>query len=165
MGMADGFRLLEVFRMAEAIERNGEVFYRQAADKAQDVSTRRILQRLAETERQHAEQFATWREQYCGRVEPHVVDWDDQVEAYLRATAASHVFNLNQDVTALLASVQSPAGALRLGLGFEKDTLAFLTALKQTVPAEQQEGVALLIQEEMDHIRQLQEALEALPKK
>lgn len=161
--MTQKYSLAEVFRLAENIESNGHEFYTQAARAVQDPAVQRVFGDLAEKELAHRRLFADWRDQYCTREQMHWVDPDGQAAAYLEAMAENHVFNLRREVGHLLASVQTPLSALRLAIGFEKDTIAYFTALKGGVPPVLQEKVDLLIREELDHIRQLQDAIAALP--
>jgi len=153
------YSLAEVYRLAEAIEKHGQEFYTQAAATAVDGATRGVLKHLADEESRHAGIFAAWRQQHCGAEDVHVVDLDEQVQGYLEAVAANHVFNLGQEVAELLGSVQSPESALRLALSFEKDTIVFFTALREAVPVEQREKVEQMIREELRHVRDLQKAL------
>ncbi len=162
--MTSQYSLAEVFRMAEQIERNGRKFYLQAADAASDSFTRSVMKDLAEKEAEHEKLFAGWRQKFCEKDEIHFVDLDDQAKAYIHSAADSHVFNVDPDVAKLLASVQSPASTFRLAIQFEKDTIAYFTALKNTVLDEYKEKVDLLIQQELQHIHQLQQGLETLRK-
>lgn len=160
--MADTYSLSEVFRIAEEIERNGFDFYVQAAVAAKDADTKKVFQELAEKEKEHQMVFADMRRQFCAAADTHWFDPDGQASAYLKTLADNHVFNLNQDISALLASVQSSQSALRLAIGFEKDTIAFFTALKNATAEHYREKIDLLIKEELDHIRQLAQALASL---
>ncbi len=160
--MAVQYSLSEVFEMAENIESNGYNFYTQAADAIKDKTVKAVFHDLAGKELQHKEIFANLRQKFCAAADAHWVDPDGQAAAYLQATADNHVFNLEKDVSSLLASLQSTESALRLAIGFEKDTIAFFTALKQAVTGENREKVDLLIKEELDHIRILQDAIKQL---
>jgi len=161
-GMGQTFSLAEVFRVAEQIEANGCDFYARAAVAAADPAVRRMFRTLAEQEREHREVFVQMRAAACGRQDVHWVDPDGEAQGYLRAVAENHVFTRNGDVSALLGSVQSPASVLRLAIGFERDTIAYFAALKESVSPEQREKVDLLIGEELKHLSQLQGALEAV---
>ena len=161
--MSQQYSLSEAFRLAESIEENGLAFYTQAAQAVKDKQTREILLDLADKEKQHANTFAEMRRQYCQVDEVHLQDQDGQVEAYLKGVAENHVFNLDKDVTQLLASVQSSESVLRLAMTFEKDTIVFFSALKNAVTEENREAVERLIQEEIGHIQELQKTLKALP--
>ena len=160
--MAVQYSLSEVFEMAENIESNGYDFYTQAADAIKDKTVKALFQDLAGKELLHKETFANLRQEFCSAVDAHWVDPDGQAAAYLKATADNHVFNLEKDVSSLIASLQSAESALRLAIGFEKDTIAFFTALQQAVTGENREKVDLLIKEELDHICILQDAIKQL---
>lgn len=159
--MARSYSISEAFHLAETIERNGLAFYTQAAAATRDPRVRAIFASLAQAEQHHADLFEGLRQEYCRTEEIHQVDLDDQVAGYINAVAACHVFNLEKDVTRLLASVQTPESALRLALNFEKDTLAFFAALRDGVALNHRDKVDRLIREELDHVHQLQQALTA----
>ncbi|MBN2210673.1 MAG: ferritin family protein [Sedimentisphaerales bacterium] len=156
------YSLSEAFRLAEAVEKNGLEFYTLAAATVKDKKTKEILLNLAEQEQRHAELFAQMRQEYCAREDLHVVDADDQVLNYIQSVAATHVFNLDKNVARLVASVQSPQSTLQLALSFEKDTITFFSALKNGVQHEHRDKVEQLIQEEVRHVRDLQEAMKNL---
>ena len=160
--MADTYSLSEVIRIAEDIEANGYDFYTQAAAAAKDTSARKVFEELAQKEKEHQRIFAEMRKEFCASQDAHWFDPDGQARAYLKTLADNHVFNLNQDISALLASVQSSESTLRLAIGFEKDTIVYFTALKQAASDENREKIELLIKEELDHIRQLAQAIAAL---
>jgi len=160
--MATQYSLSEVFEMAEAIESNGYDFYTQAAGSIKDKAVKAVFQDLAGKELQHKETFANLRQEFCSAVDAHWVDPDSQAAAYLKATADNHVFNIEKDVSFLIASLQSTESALRLAIGFEKDSIAFFTALKQAVTGENRDKVDLLIKEELDHILILQDTIRQL---
>ncbi len=160
--MSVQYSLSEVFEMAEDIESNGYDFYTQAADAIKDKKVKAVFQDLAGKELKHKEIFSSLRKEFCSTADAHWVDPDGQAAAYLKATAENHVFNIEKDVSSLITSLQSAESALRLAIGFEKDTIVFFTALKQAVTGENREKVDLLIQQELDHIRLLQETVKQL---
>ena len=160
--MTVNYSLSEVFHLAETIEKNGEAFYRRAAEAVDDAKTKEVFLDLAAKEKVHEQIFATLREQVCTLADQQIYDPDGQVEAYLRSVAETHVFNLDPDETALAASLQSPLSALKWAIGFEKDTIVYFSALKEAVPEESRAKVELLIREEYDHIRQLHQVIKEL---
>ena len=157
--MVQQFSLSEAFRMAEEIEANGFEFYSLNAKSSRDKSVKALFTALAEKEKVHQAIFAGFREEYCGESDVHWVDQDDQAAAYIKTVADNHVFNLNKDMSSLVASVQTPGSAIRMAIGFEKDTIVFFTAIRDVVRDENRAKVDLLIREEFDHIRLLQEEL------
>ncbi len=162
--MGQQFSLSEAFRMAEDIEANGFDFYIQNAKASRDKSVKALFTALAEKEKVHQAIFAGFRKEYCGEKDVHWVDPDDQAAAYIRTVADNHVFNLNKDISSLVASVQTPESAIRMAIGFEKDTIVFFTAIRDAVRDENRDKVDLLIREEYEHIRILQEELDKLEK-
>ena len=111
--MAAQYSLSEVFEMAEDIESNGYDFYTQAADSIKDKAVKAVFQDLAGKELKHKETFANLRREFCSAVDAHWVDPDGQAAAYLKATADNHVFNVEKEVSSLIASLQSAESALR----------------------------------------------------
>lgn len=162
--MAQQFSLSEAFRMAENIEANGFEFYSLNAKASRDKSVKALFSSLAEKEKVHQEIFAGFRQEFCGEKDVHFVDQDDQAAAYIKTVADNHVFNLNKDVSSLVASVQTTASAIRMAIGFEKDTIVFFTAIRGAVRDKNRDKVDLLIREEYEHIRLLQEELDKLEK-
>ena len=59
--MSFEFSADEVFAVAEDIERNGAVFYRDAAKKTKDAGARKFLEELAAMEDNHLKTFAAMR--------------------------------------------------------------------------------------------------------
>jgi len=149
--MTESYSLSEVFRIAESIERSGHDFYTRAANQVEAPAVRQVLLDLAVKEDKHLRTFADMRQQFCARSDVHWVDPDGQAQAYLDGIATSHVFHLDADIPELLAALHSPESVLRLAINFERDTVAYFTALKNAV-----------IQEELDHIRELRDALNNL---
>jgi len=160
--MAEKYSLSEVLHMAETIEHNGGLFYRQAADAVADPNTKKIMLSLAQAESIHEKLFHQMRQELCAQEEADWYDPDGQARRYIRAVADAHIFTLQPNSAQLLASVQSPQSALRLALNFEKDTIAYFSALRQAVKDENQRQIDRLIQEECRHISIINEALAAL---
>jgi rubrerythrin len=160
--MAEKYSLSEVLQMAEAIERNGGKFYRQAAEMTKDATAKAVMLDLAAQEDQHEAFFARLRADFCQVDEAQWWDPDGEAAAYIRGVAETHVFNMTPDMTGLLASVQSARSVLQLALSFEKDTIAFFSALKGAVTEDNRAKVDVLIQEEVRHIHQLSQAIAAL---
>ena len=162
--MAQQFSLSEAFRMAEDIEANGFEFYSLNAKASRDKSVKALFAALADMEKVHQAIFAGFREEYCGESDVHWVDPDDQAAAYIKTVADNHVFNLNKDMSSLVASLQTPGSAIRMAIGFEKDTIVFFTAIRDAVRDDNRDKIDLLIREEFEHIRILQEELDELEK-
>ena len=152
----------EIFEIAEQIERNGAKFYRAAAGKFSAI--RQVLLDLAADEDEHLKTFQDMREQLkSSEQQPDVFDPDGQAQMYLRAMADGHIFDIKADPAEKLSGERTPEDILKMGLGIERDSIAYYVGLKDYVPARAgRDKVEDIIREEMKHIAVLNEKLVAL---
>ena len=150
----------EIFEMAGQIERNGAKFYRRAAELAGDESTREMLLGLAEWEDSHERRFAELRNEFGG---PDAAAPGDEAALYLRAMADRKVF-LSDPAEALLGD-EPMEDILNTAIGLEKDSIVFYQCMKDVVPpAAGKEGIDAIIKQEIGHVLDLTNQLEALKK-
>jgi rubrerythrin len=155
MMMSFEFNADEVFAVAEDIERNGAVFYREAAQKTKDAGAREFLEELAAMEDDHLKTFAAMRAGLSER-EKQSMTFDPNGESalYLGALADTRVFFRKPMSTGSLEEIY---GAAVLA---EKDSIAFYLGMKEVVPGPAgQAKLEDIIREEMRHIRILSEKL------
>lgn len=149
------FNADEIFEMAEQIERNGQEFYRKAADAVQEADPRNLLVELADMEADHEKTFQTLRAD-LGRTERADTAFDPEGEAvlYLKALADTRVFfEKSLDFSSTQAILKSAIEA-------EKDSIVFYLGMKNAVsPKLGQNRIESIIQEEMSHIRRLSREL------
>jgi rubrerythrin len=147
----------EVLQIACQIERNGQSFYRRAAEVAGDAASRKMLAELAQWEAQHEKVFAGMRASLTDAERaPEVYDPEDLAMSYLRAFADGHVFDRKADPARLLSAEVTTAQALRIAIGLENDSILFYTALKPVVPVRLGlEKIEEVIREEMRHVAML----------
>ena len=145
---------MEVFEIAEEIERNGERFYRDSAKRVQDPVARKVLQDLADLEREHLMIFKKLQAQLDERYQEEPIwDPDDEAKAYLQAAGDSHVFKVGTDLSELLPNNSDSREVLEMGLQFEKDTIAYLLGLSDMVPERLgKTDVLNLVKQEQGHI-------------
>lgn len=155
------FNADEIFEMAEQIERNGAKFYRAAAKKLPEL--KEMLLELASMEDQHLKTFMDMRAQLsASEQEPLVFDPDGQAQMYLRVMASDHVFDVRTNAAELLTGKKA-ADILRTAIGFEKDSIVFYSALKESVSRKAgKDKVEAIIAEEMSHIVILSDKLTAI---
>jgi rubrerythrin len=148
------FNADEVFQIAIKIEENGAKFYRRASEKFPDQRMRKLLGDLADMENQHKLIFTTMRDHLTGKQKKAVVfDPEDQTKEYLLAMADGRVFDINADPDKYLTPDQTPQKILKTALGFEKDSIAFYTGIRDMVPEELgRDKIETVIREEMYHI-------------
>lgn len=145
----------DVFEMAQQMERNGEAFYRKAADSVSDQDNKDLLNRLADMEVNHEKIFRALRSELSER-EKETTVFDPQGEAalYLRALADTRVFfEKEMDVSSLDM-------IFKAALEAEKDSIVFYLGMKDSVPENLGRGkIEAIIKEEMGHVRLLSNEL------
>ena len=152
--MSITFNALEIFEMAEQIERNGIKFYHKAAKGVSDKDTRKMLLDLAVMEAEHEDIFAGMRKQLSDEERQLMVfDPDNEIALYLQAMANGYVFDLKKDLSRQLTGAESVEDILKLAIGAEKDSIVFYLGLKDFVPVRAgKDKVEAIIKEEMGHI-------------
>jgi len=162
--MSITFNAIEIFEMAEQIERNGVKFYTKAAGIIQDKDTRKFLLDLSAMEKEHEKTFADMR----GRISPKerelvTFDPENEVTLYLQAMADGHVFDIKNDLSKKLSSSHSVRDILSMAIEAERDSIVFYLGLKDFVPSEAgKEKVEAIIKEERSHIITLSRKLKSL---
>ncbi len=152
--MAITFNALEIFEIAEKIERNGVKFYRKAAEIFADRDISQTLLELADMEAEHEETFADMRKQISNKQQELVTfEPENEIALYLQAIADGHVFDLKKDMSRQLTGEEGIEDVLNMAVQAEKDSIAFYTGLVKFVPAPAgKEKVEDIIEEEQGHI-------------
>lgn len=160
--MADFFNALEVFEMAEQMERNGSRFYENAAEKAPDSKLKNTLLELARMERDHIRIFSEMKKELSGQPWAEGFEQENEAVLFLRALTAGKVFDEKGESADLVAKMKMP-DILQKAVALEKDSIAFYSGIKELVPAEFGKGrIDAIIREEMRHVKILSEGLETL---
>ena len=160
------FNANEVFEIGIEIEKNGKVFYQEAAKIATDEAIRKLFSELSEWEDSHVELFKKMRSELPDRIkEDTLLDPDSEYRDYLQAAADSHVFARSTDISKLVAQCTSSLEALDLAMRFEKDSVVFYTTIKNAASAKfGGENIDTLIDEELKHIALLSKSQQELEK-
>ena len=160
--MAGIFKVNELVSIAVEIEKRGEEFYLEMAQRATDKGVGETLRFLAGEEVKHQRVFS----QLLSKLEPLQVPagsaepeyWD-----YVNDLIDSH-FLLNDAARhRAFSSATTDREAIRLAMGFEKESILFFVTMKGLVAVEQAGPVETCIEEEKTHLRRLALALEMLP--
>ena len=161
--MSVTFNAIEIFEIAERIERNGVKFYRKAAEGLSDEDIRQTLLSLAEMEAEHEETFANMRKQISHKERELITfEPENEMTLYLQAIANGHIFDLKKDPSEQLTGKETVEDILKLAIDAERDSIVFYVGLKNFVPAGAgQDKVEEIIEEEMGHIVVLNQKLEA----
>ncbi len=152
------FNADDIFEMAEQMEENGAVFYRQAASNIETESYHQLLQELATMEDEHKRTFAAMRaELSAAEKEGTVFDPSDESALYLKALVDTKVFFKKE------IDFSSMREILKAAIEAEKDSILFYLGMQEAVPAGRGKSrLAAIIKEEMSHIRLLSGKLVAL---
>jgi rubrerythrin len=145
------FTVADIRNIAVQIEKNGEEVYRKAGMAAKDPDIARVLARMAEEERAHAQWFA--------RIAPDraLTDEERKIEdmgaSLLSDMIKGNAFLLDEKDLAIAGTV---AEVIARAQGFEEDTILFYEFLLGLLDDEESTRQVLrIIAEERNHIVQL----------
>ena len=154
----------DIFRVGVQIETSGKLFYETAAKQARETKTKELFRELADWENQHIELFERLRLQLPETAkEENLFDPGSELEMYIKATADSHIFIKNKDISSLVSTLKTPQEVLDLAITFEKDSVVFYGTMKKAIPESFGKGwMDALINEEIKHIAMLTQQKEKL---
>jgi rubrerythrin len=158
--MTVALNAVEVFEIAEQIERNGVKFYRKAAELFNESEICTLLIELADWETRHEQIFRDMGKQLIQlnkktrTLELGKKEFDPKLMACLT------VFGTVSDPPHKLKSIEKIADVLKTAIEKEKDSITFYEGLKDFVSASDDKNkVDDIIKEEMHHIQILSQAL------
>lgn len=159
--MSISFNADEVFEMGMDVERNGEAYYRKAAEKVDDPEVKDILIFLADEEQKHFQTFRKLRESLPAKATTTVTqDPEDQEALYLDALVKSRLFNSEKEAERIASSVKGEVEALKTALTFEKDTILFFMHMKEMTREDLgKDKIDMLIEEEHSHVVKISEII------
>ncbi|MDT8389947.1 MAG: ferritin family protein [Lentisphaeria bacterium] len=151
----------ELFRMAESVERDGMLFYRQAAETVDDPELVRLLSELADWEARHEARFAALRAELpeSASHEPGPGDpVEEHAADYLQAFVDGKVFPGPSRTGGFeFPKLVAPDDILAYALGREKDTIVFfLTLQQQVLKYRGRDRIQAIIDEELKHVHILE---------
>jgi rubrerythrin len=141
------FSLSEVIEEAVQTEKLGYQFYTEMSKKfIENVRLKELFDTLALKEQGHEKKFSDLKEKVSGEER---VDWEE-VSKYLRAIVESEFFLGKGKSLPSMENVKTVADAVKLALGFEKQTLLYFHAIRDAV--KEKSVVDEIIAEERSHI-------------
>lgn len=147
------FTAAEAINMALRIEENGEAFYKRLAAKFQDPAVKAVLEDLAVQEQRHYQAFLKLS-RYVTEPAYSLQGWEEYAQ-YLEVAVDNAIFAGPDKALALADSIADAPTALRMALGFEKDTLLFYYDLRELMREADRAVVDEIIREEKAHVRRL----------
>ena len=150
---------IEVFEIAQQIERNGAMFYRKAAELFNESDISNKFLELADWEIRHEQVFKEMGDKLVDSTQKATTELE-QKEFDPKLMACLAVFGTVSDPLHKLKSNKNITDALKTALEKEKDSIAFYEGLKDFVPdKDDQNKVETIIEEEAHHIKILNQAL------
>lgn len=148
------FNASEIMEMAIQIEKNGQKFYKKAAQIVSSDKARKLLLDLAAMEVKHEKIFKEMKSQLSQNEQRQVTfDPEDEASDYLRAMADGHVFKYDTDYSAMLTGKETIEQIFTTAIQVEKDSIVFYVGLRDYVPPETgREKIEQVIKEEKSHI-------------
>jgi rubrerythrin len=148
---------LEVFEIAERIERNSVNFYLKAAKTFSEEKLSEVLLSLAEFEKEHEKTYSNMRKQISTKEwEVTAFDPENEMALYLKKIADSHIFDPDKDPVERLKDKETVEDILNFAIQSEKEKIIFYLGLKNYVPTQAGKNkVDEIINEEMNHIAEL----------
>ena len=158
------FNANEIFEMAEEIERNGALFYRQAAENSSDEETRKMLLDMAVMEDDHLAIFQEMRKELSGEEKGwSIFDPEDQSILYLQAMADARGYEGKITPTKEFTGNETPKEIIDTALNSEKESVVFYYGLKELVGVKAgRDKIVMIIKEELGHITTLLNKLKSL---
>jgi rubrerythrin len=144
----------DAVEMAMGIETSGEAFYRAVAKKAETLETRVLFEYLADQEVGHYKTFERLGKELADAPLMSQEEWE-QYQEYLQATVQSALFEGPEKALAAAETVTDDKDALRMAMGFEKETILFFYNVREVATGGRKEIVDRIIDEEKKHVRRL----------
>lgn len=158
------FNAGEVFKVALMIEDNGRLFYETAAAKPFPEEIVQLFKDLGKEELAHKSIFTQLMKKLPPETTASTVwDPDNELDSYLKMMAGQHVFNKNPEIiTEQLTKINTPSEAIKMAMGFEKDTIVFFLELQAASEGydESRKEIEKLVNEERKHLKRLAGLLE-----
>jgi rubrerythrin len=152
------FTAAEAIQMAMEIEKNGEAFYQAVAAQTANPDVKALFEDLAVQEQGHYRVFKRMLEEAKPAPELPAAEYDEY-KTYLQTTLDNALFAGPDKALTLADEVQDWEAAIRVAIGFEKDTLLFFYDVREMVSEADREAISGVIREEKRHLRQLAKRL------
>ncbi len=155
--MKYGYLADEVFEIAEDIEREGQLFYKRAAERAQTERCRALFLELATAEEDHIKSLRSIRRKMIDdRVDELRHNDDPAVKLYLRHVARGAIYGRPGDLDAALDACSDENSVLEMAINKELDTILYLNEMKNLVQTEEAlKALDCIIEEERRHVTHL----------
>lgn len=149
----------KLLEFAVQMEKMGEAFYQVWAEKAETRSLQMFLQHMAQEEREHQVIFENLKEEVV-RILPELPETQEEYEEHFKTVSQQIIFNQQE-----IDKVKNLPAAIELAKKQELDAQLYYADLKKYLALEHQPIIDKIIQDEVDHLTQLEKIELAAPKK
>jgi len=151
---------IEVFEIAEQIERNGAKFYRKAAELFNEPDICTMFMELADWEFKHEQVFKDMGTQLVKFNKKRNFLKQEKKQFDPKLMACLTVFGTGSEPPYKLTSIEKITDVLKTAIEKEKDSIAFYEGLKDfAATSDDKNSIDDIIKEEMHHIKILNESL------
>lgn len=156
--MTTFFSADEIFLLGSELERNGEDFYRAAADCCRAERARKVFEDLCGEERKHAKTFRSIADRLSrDMARPMIRDSFSESDLFLTALAETQPLGEDPDeIETLARECEDDLALLDLGIDYEKNLLVYYHWVHtHTRPEWGQEKLEQIVRQEREHIIRL----------
>jgi len=150
----------EIVAIGIQIEKNGRDFYNTLFTKSTKQKAKDIFEYLASEEEKHIAMFLKILDS-LENYEPKEA-FPQEYFAYMKALAEKYVFTQENKGSEIAGNTKSDKDAIELGIGFEKDSIAFYNGMKKVVPEGDVKIINGLIAQEEEHLKRLSDLKNSL---
>jgi rubrerythrin len=153
----------EIYEIAEQIERNAAMFYREAAELCTNDEICKLLFHMSEAENGHLETFQSMREKLFEEGGMSIFDPFGRSEMYLQALADARSWEGRISPMQALTGIETAKEIIEIAIESEKEMVVFYVGLKDLVYFKAgKDKVDEIILEELSHISALSKKLKSL---
>ena len=153
--MANIFAGSEIVEIGIQIEKNGKDFYNTLVNQSKDQKANDIFKYLANEEEKHIAAFKKILHS-VQKYQPQEA-YPGEYFSYMNKLASDYIFTQKNKGTEIAKNKKSEKEGIKLGIGFEKDSVIFYEGMKKAVPTHDHKLLDELIEEEKEHLEKLSE--------
>jgi rubrerythrin len=144
---------------AVQMEEMGETFYMNWAEKADSKSLQIFLHHMAQEEREHKTTFENLKKE-AAKILPELPETQEEYREHFKTVSQQIIFNQQE-----IDRVKNLPAAIELAKKQELDAQLFYGDLRKYMALEHQPIIDKIIQQEVDHLTQLEKIQLGNPKK
>lgn len=153
--MVDKINVEELIKVAGNIEKDGQDFYREAAEYATDPEDKKLFTELAGWEEKHYKIFNALLKDVFSAEFDQVLDVMGEAALYLQAVLGGDIFSGRHSARQIAEdNEQGIIGIFNFAIEREKDSIIFYTALEKVIDASlARSELDKIVGEEISHVR------------